>query len=295
MYSIVIPQYGADPQLRICLASIAESLKATKLQTSIEIIVVNNKATEISKKFIDQCRRENPALAIKPIYNEQNLGFGRAVNQGIIRSQGNFIVVLNNDIELDENWFNAVNEGIYNCNVKGAGAFCGKILNSRRSKIESVGLDFKPWGKAVNIGNNERDANKYSSQKVVWGATAAAVVYKKEALNKAGLFNENFFAYLEDVELNLRLIKHSYKTIYLPAAISYHYGGKTADQWTDFRQRYTSRNWWFIFKLHYSFSDFVKYFPKIILEQTKIWLGIKSWRWRFWVLKEIINILIRQK
>lgn len=288
MYSIIIPHYKKNYLLNQCLNSIKESLIATEQQTSIEIIIVDNQATEISKRFINEYQTKNSNLAIKPIYNKKNLGFAKAVNQGIKKAYGKYIVVINNDIKLDENWFNAINQAISKYNRQEISTFFGKVLNEYGTKIESVGLKFKPWGKAINIGNKEAKITKYSQVKKIWGAPASAVVYKKTALEEVGLFNPYFFAYLEDVEINLRLKAEGFKTLYIPEAISYHQGGQTADSWPDFRQRMTARNWWYIIILRYPVKAFCKYLPQILLEQLKLFFAIKSWKWKLWVVKEII-------
>ncbi len=292
MYSIIIPHYQNNNLLEQCLDSIVGSLKETNQATGFEIIIVDNQSSQETKKFIDKYQSTNSNLAIKPIFNQKNLGFAQAVNQGIESSHGEHIVVLNNDIKLDKEWFNVINQNLQmfkNPNVQNIGALFGKVLNANGTKIESAGFKFKPWGKAVNIGNNDSNIDKYNQQKIIWGAPASAVVYKKNALKKIGLFNPIFFAYLEDVEINLRLKAEGFNTLYLPKAIAYHQGGQTADQWTDFRQKYTSRNWWYIFLLRYPVLTFLKYLPLIAVEQTKIWLSITSWQNRFWVIRQIIT------
>jgi GT2 family glycosyltransferase len=294
MYSIIIPHYKNNTILEQCLNSIIDSLKETDQQTSIEVIVVINQASEVSKQFIKQYQKDNYNLAIKPIFNQKNKGFAQAVNQGIKKAHGDYLVVLNNDIKLDQNWFNAINKNIQmfkNSKTKKIGAIFGKVLNEHGTKIESAGFDFKPWGKAINSGNNDPYIDKFSQEKVIWGAPASAVVYNKQALDEIGLFNPVFFAYLEDVDLSLRLQANNYQTLYVPKAVSYHQGGYTADQWTDFRQKYTSRNWWFIFILHYPLLTFIKYLPLILIEQLKIWLKIKKWKNKLWVVKQIISHL----
>lgn len=77
------------------------------------------------------------------------------------------------------------------------------------------------------------------------------------------MFDQDFFAYEEDVDLALRLTKFGYKTLYIPKAISYHLGGGTSNQMGNFRARMDVKNWFFIIIKNYSLKEITKNLPKL--------------------------------
>lgn len=275
MFSVIIPNYNGKEFLPSCLESIDRSLAE-------EIIVVDNGSTDGSLEYLE-------SLDIKLIKNKKNLGFARAVNQGISASKSNYLVVANNDLKFGKNWFKVINQAIGKWERKvGIGAYFGKVLDWEGKKIESVGLDFEIKAKSFNQGNGQIDGpGKYEKTKFIFGASGSAVVYSKKALSEAGFFDRDFFAYLEDVDLSLRLNQLGWKTLYLPRAIAYHAGGQTGDR-LGIRYRLTARNWWFIILKHYPLKVFLKHFPEIIFEQMKNLLAVKNPWFMFWVIKELV-------
>jgi GT2 family glycosyltransferase len=107
-------------------------------------------------------------------------------------------------------------------------------------------------------------------------------------LEKVGFFDEDFFAYLEDVDLSLRLQNAGWKTLCVPQAIAYHLGGGTADRMGDLRYRLVARNWWFIILKHYPARTFFRRFPEIIIEQSKNLVAVRNVKGMLWVVKELL-------
>jgi GT2 family glycosyltransferase len=150
--------------------------------------------------------------------------------------------------------------------------FLGTVLNKTGDRYESQGLKFFISGKCQNISNGKSfQKSKIKNQKshLVWGASAALVVYQKNIIQKIGGFDEDFFAYEEDVDLALRLSKFGYKTLYVPKAICYHLGGGTSNQMGNFRARMDFKNWFFIIIKNYSLKDIFKNLPKITEERLR--------------------------
>ena len=181
--------------------------------------------------------------------------------------------------------------------------YFGTVLNWEGTRVESTGLQYWIKGKAKNRDNGRKLKVKSEKFKVkeefVWGAPASLVVYYKPALEEVGLFDEDFFAYLEDVDLSLRLRAAGWKTLYVPQAVSYHWGGATADRVRNLRYRLVARNWWFIILKHYSFGVFLRNFPAILVEQAKNILSVGGLVGILWVVKELLlkcpRILGRRK
>jgi GT2 family glycosyltransferase len=250
--SIIIPNFNGAHFLTDCLSSLSTSLQNCP-NTNFEIILVDNGSTDNSLFLVKDYK-------LKIIQNSSNLGFAAAVNQGIMASKYPYVCLLNNDLTLDPNWFKYVTTVIKENPNSKITTFCGTILNKEGTKYESQGLSFEYRGKCTNISNNQPYSSKalmlQSSPRLIWGSSAALVVYQKDIIQPIGLFDEDFFAYEEDVDLALRLDKLGYKTLYVPPAISYHLGGGTSNKMGNFRHIHDSKNWIFIIIKNYSFLDF---------------------------------------
>jgi len=266
MFSIIIPNYNGKEFLADCLSSLPKNL---------EVIVIDNSSTDGSVEYLKK-------KEIKLIENKKNLGFAKAVNQGILAAKNNYVVAMNNDLRVEKNWFKVMTEAIKRWqNKEKVGAYFGKVLDWDGKRIESTGLIYWLKGKAFNRGNGEIDsANKYNKEEFIFGASASMVVYYKPALLKIGLFDEDFFAYEEDVDLALRLKEIGWRTLYVPKAISCHLGGATSKRMANFRQRMDTKNWWFIIIKNYPISILIKHGPEILIERIRNLSGlIKATPW----------------
>ncbi|MFH1601798.1 MAG: glycosyltransferase family 2 protein [Candidatus Shapirobacteria bacterium] len=286
MFSFIVPNYNGQKLLSSCLKSIGKQDRKIKK----EIIIIDNASFDDSLRIVKKFQFLNPNFQVKLIKNYKNLGFAAAVNQGIKKARYSYLVIMNNDLVIANDWLERINIGIVNWRDKEkTGAFFGQVLDWKGEKIESTGLIFSSCGKAFNRGNGERaKSSSYQNQEVIWGGSASVIVYAKKALGKIGLFDPMFFAYLEDVDLALRLNNLGLKTVYLPQVISYHQGGATTDK-MKIRYRLAARNWWFIILKHYSLKYFLKNFLGIIKEQLKNFLRVEGITGKFWVISELIK------
>lgn len=245
MISIIIPNLNGAHFLNQLIPNLQKIVPKDS-----EIIIVDNGSTDDSHIYFSQ---------FISIRNSHNLGFAAAVNQGIKAAKNNYVLLLNNDIILDKNWFKNVTDAI-NENPQAA-CFCGTILNKAGDEVESQGVSFEWSGKCLQ--------NKQHPAGIVWGSSGAAVVYKKDILSSIGLFDERYFAYIEDVDVAFRLHKNGYQTILVPQAIAYHLGGGTSNKMGNFRAKQTFKNWlYFIFK-NYSLQQIVINSPAILVERLR--------------------------
>jgi len=127
---------------------------------------------------------------------------------------------------------------------------------------------------------------------LVWGASAAFVVYNKKILKQIGLFDENFFAYEEDVDLALRLHNLNYQTLYIPQAISYHLGGGTSNKMGIFRYKMDAKNWIYIIIKNFSKKEIIKNFPQIIEERLRNLSGLIKQIIRLYKIKSLYYLPI---
>lgn len=260
MISIVIPNFNGRFLLENCLDSIFKNSASPK-----EVIVVDNGSTDDSVTFLKVNHKK-----VKIVKNKKNLGFAAAANQGIKKASQNWVAIINNDVTLDKNWIKSAKETINECKEDKVGCICGTVLNKTGKIVESKGFKYFIFGKAANIDNGKKYIKKQEDEKVVFGSNGAAVIYNKKALKTAGLFDHRFFAYLEDVDLSLRLQKFGFKTIYSTKLICFHLGGKTSDKMGNLREKKSFQNWFYIFLKHYPLKTIIKNLPQICLERLKI-------------------------
>ncbi|MCK5069702.1 MAG: glycosyltransferase family 2 protein, partial [Desulfocapsa sp.] len=118
----------------------------------------------------------------------------------------------------------------------------------------------------------ETDGNYYNTARQVFGACAGAALYRRGFFEELGSFDEDFFAYLEDVDLNLRANSRGKKCWYVPKARVYHIGSATTgSKINDFTVSLSTRNNFCIIVKNYPFSLLLRFFPVICVYQF-FWL-----------------------
>jgi GT2 family glycosyltransferase len=192
-------------------------IKALKKQTTLhDIIAVDNASSD---NFVSVVRQKYPEIAV--LENTDNLGFAGGVNTGIrhaINNDYEFVALINNDATPDPTWLENL---LKSANDTKIGIVTGKLLKTAGT-IDSTGDLYTSWGLAYPRGRNEADTGKYDLEEEVFGATGGASLYRIEMLKEIGLFDEDFFAYYEDVDLSFRAQLAGWKVIYNPKAVAYH-------------------------------------------------------------------------
>ena len=276
-FSIIIPNYNGSAFIPDCLNSLVKSIEHCP-QSKFELIFVDNGSKDDSIELAKNLTKNFPILNTKYLILNTNHGFASAVNRGINKSKYSWVVVLNNDLTMEPNWFELISTTIQKNQDPKITTYFGTVLTKDGTKFESQGLDFKIQGKCLNISNglsfSKSTIYHLPSTKLVWGASASLIVYKKEIIKKIGLFDADFFAYEEDVDLSFRLNKLGYKTLYIPQAISYHLGGGTSNRMGNFRNRMDAKNWIFLIIKNYSATEFWSNFISIFDQRLRNLSGL---------------------
>lgn len=266
-FSVIVPNLNGHLYLPTCINSLLLAFKNANLK-KFQIILVDNASTDNSiNTFSKLIKTYDSSIII----NKQNNGFAASVNQGIAKAKHSYLIVCNNDIKIDKNWFKHIKQAIKN--HPDISTYFGLVLNQNGTKIESQGLNFDWSGKAKNINNGLPYSPKIKNCKLkivnstIWGAPASLVIYKKNVLQKIGGFDDDFFAYEEDVDLCLRLNKSGHKTLFIPQAISYHIGGATSNKMGNLRAIMDTRNWFYIIAKNYPIKKIIKHLPQIITQR----------------------------
>jgi len=227
--TVIIPNYNGKHFLKDCFDSL-------NLQNHIfKVIVVDNGSDDGSANFI----KENyPEFSV--LENKENLGFAKAVNQGINASETEYIFLLNNDVKLKENCIS----NLIDCIKEDEDIFAvaSKMIQYGRDKIDDAGDEYTLLGWTKKVGEN-KPSNQYNNRKEVFSACAGAALYRQKILDKIGYFDENFFAYMEDVDISYRARIHGFKCIYCPQAVVYHHAsGTSGSRYNQFKTRLAARN-----------------------------------------------------
>ena len=222
MINIIIPNYNGLEHLKTCYDSIKkQSFK------EYAVILVDNNSSDGSVNFTKEIFPDSVVLEL-----DKNYGFAKAVNEGINFSLGaadcKFILLLNNDMELDPDFIKTGIETLEKIND--ASMVAVKMLNYfDRSIIDDCGDFIKgKGGSPAARGHGEKDVGQYDEEEYIFGACAGAAFYKKEIFQKIGIFDEDFFAYYEDIDFSFRAHLAGYKCFYQPKAVCYHKRGGTS-------------------------------------------------------------------
>jgi hypothetical protein len=217
LISVVIPNYNGAACLEPCLRSLNR-----QTYRHFEVIVVDNASSDQS---VEMTRREAPQARI--VQQRQNLGFAAAVNRGIEAARGDWIAVLNNDTEAPEDWLAECAAAI--ARHPDASFLACRILEyDRPGRIFSAGDCFLRAGIGYRRGQEQADHERFDLEMPIFAACGCAALYRRIALADHGGFDERFFAYLEDVDLGLRLQAAGAQGYYVPRARIYHRGGTTS-------------------------------------------------------------------
>lgn len=220
--SIVIVSFNTKDLLKKCLKSVVRSLI---LAVSAEVIVVDNGSTDNSP---DMVKKE--FSNIKLIENRENLGFAKAVNQGIKKTQGDFILLLNSDIiakpgaiwKLSEFTRNHPETGVVGgrfFDADGSSQGSCFFLPTLRRAIREFWLGDKGFSvvkKYVPEGEGPSE---------VEAVMGAVFLISRKVIDQVGLFDERYFMYFEDLDYCRRVRKAGFKVYYLPTAEFIHYHG----------------------------------------------------------------------
>ena len=229
--SVIIPNFNGKQFLKTCLNSIKK-----QSYPFYEIIIIDNGSSDGSVQYIHE---NYPELTL--ILNKENLGFAAAVNQGIKKSSSEYVFLLNNDVELEVDSIS----NLLKCIEKDERIFAvsSKMIRySDRSKMDDAGDEYTIFGWTKKVGDG-KSPESYSQERETFSACAGAALYRKSILSEIGCFDENFFAYMEDVDISYRARINGYKCVYCPEAVVYHFGsGTSGSRYNEFKIRLAARN-----------------------------------------------------
>ena len=235
--SIVIPNYNGMAFMEACLTSVlADAPEA-------ELIVVDNASKDGSLEYT---RDHFPEVCILAM--DQNYGFARAVNEGIKAATRPYVILLNNDTEVEPGFTDALAKALQD-DEKVFSAQAKLIQLHHPEKLDDAGNFYCALGWAFARGK-DRSSTYYEEQDRVFATCAGAAIYRKAIFEEIGYFDEAHFAYLEDIDIGWRARIYGYQNLYAPQAKVLHAGsGTSGSRYNEFKVTLSSRNnIWIIYK-----------------------------------------------
>jgi hypothetical protein len=238
--TVVIPTLKGRRWLPNCI----DSLRAQTFPIA-EIIVIDNASSDGSREWLISQHD------LRVIRNETNVGFAAACNQGIRASRSPYIALLNDDTRAEPQWLEALmhamdatllgNKRIGSCASLMLFADQPHLIQSAGIAIDRASIAWDRLG--------GQPVESAGDTKLIFGASGGAALYRREMLDEIGLFDERFFAYLEDVDLAWRAQNAGWRCAFAPHARVLHFTSATSGEGSAFKRRLLGRNkMWLIAK-----------------------------------------------
>lgn len=238
--SVVTPNYNGEKFLKTFFESLSKDSECIG-----EVIIIDNGSSDNSLNYIKNNEFDFP---VKLIENSKNLGFAPAVNQGIKKAKYEYIFSLNNDTEVKKGSIKQMldlitsSDDIFSVQAK-------MLQYNNKELIDDVGDEYNLLAWTKKTGENHK-SEEFDEVMEIFSSCAGAALYKKQLLEELGLFDDNFFAYMEDVDLAIRSKINGYRNLLCPQAIVYHVGSATSgSRYNEFKVKLAARNnVWVVYK-----------------------------------------------
>jgi len=233
--SVVLINYKVGNVVLDCLKALeGQSFK------DFEILIIDNGSSDDSLGQIERLLEGNQlADSIKLIAFKKNLGFAGGGSEGLKHTNSEYIALLNNDTEPDQNWLKELVMAMdSDFNV---GICASKLIVFGTDIIDSAGDGFSTFLKGFKRGEG-REASLYNRKEFIFGAYAGAALYRRKMIDEIGFLDEDFFLIHEDTDLNFRAQLRGWKVLYVPTAVVYHKVRSSIGQMSDMAVYYTLRN-----------------------------------------------------
>jgi GT2 family glycosyltransferase len=236
--SVLTVTYNA----RDFLESYVESLLATnQAGLEVDIVVVDNGSTDGTMEFLQE---HHPAIRV--LRNDEN-NYARALNLGIARSEGEYVVISNNDATVHPEWLQGFLE-VFQQDDR-IGAVQSRIYFAESNLINSVGVEEVEHFYFRDIGFEEEDSERYNTAVERRYVTGGSVMFRRACLEDVGEWDEEFIMFMEDVDYSYRCRENGWKLWYGPRSILYHqYHGSSSH---DLCEYFCTRNRFFYVAKHY--------------------------------------------
>lgn len=217
LVTFIIPHWNNYPLLEKCLLSLCRQTRR-----DFSVTVVDNGSTDGSPELLKARFPEVRVLRL-----DHNSGFARAANLGMNSAASPYLAFLNNDVRLTPAWLELMLRKAED--LPEAGAIASKLYQagSREKRLSSTGNLLLKSGFGRDRGWGELDRGQYDDSDRVFWASGAACLIRSRLFAEVGGWDEDFFAYFEDIDLGMRAHLAGFDCRYQAAAVGYHVGAAT--------------------------------------------------------------------
>jgi len=270
LVSVIIPTFNRKDDLLSCLISLKNST-----YPDLEIIVVDNASTDGTYDAVKQIFPD-----VKIVRNERNLGVTGGRNRGAIESRGDYLLFLDHDMIVDRQMIEELLKVVMADPKIG---IAGPIIYyyDEPSKVWAAGTFINMLTGKISFNDKATNTKCFEAQVI-----PAAIMVKREVLNKVGLFDGTFFATYEDTDFCFRVKKAGYKVVCVPEAKAWHKiptDLKSQELRLLSRSYYIARNRIIFMKKHARLTNFlvflILFMPIYAIYYT--WRGLRYWKLHF--------------
>lgn len=248
----------------------------TKFSTDADVVVIDNASTDSSVQFITSNYPE-----IQVVQLDQNRGYAGGYNYGLKFLTHKHFVLLNSDVEVTESWLSPILD-FYNTH-ENVGCIQPKILDLKnKNRFEYAGAaggfidkDLFAFCRGRILSELEEDNGQYDTATEVFWASGAALFITADLFEKAGGFDEDFFAHMEEIDLCWRLQNKGYTHYCVPSSKIYHLGGGTLSKQSSHKTYLNFRNNLYIITKNYAGNLLIKLAYRMVLD------GVAAFRFLF--------------
>ncbi|HYP13632.1 MAG TPA: glycosyltransferase family 2 protein [Bryobacteraceae bacterium] len=249
---VVIPTLSADFTLSECLGCLARQRYA-----AFQTIVVDNSGKGLVNKL------GSLPLQVQVIENEQNVGFGAAINQGWRATRSEYVVSLNDDALPSPEWLESLVGAVESAPARvGMAASAIRLLGE--GQLDSAGMLIASDGSSKQRGHG-KEQSEYPDLEEVLLPSGAAALYRRGMLQQIGGFDDDFFLYCEDTDVGLRARWAGWSCLYVPGAVVEHRYSHSAGRASAMKAYYVERNRLYVVVKNFPATAVVKALPMYIV------------------------------
>ncbi len=270
LVSVIIVNYKGKQYLQNCLMGVLANS-----YTNYEIIVCDNESADESCEFIKELSIKHKNLFLVAL--QKNYGPSYARNRGVEKAKGKYIAFLDNDTRPEKDWLKEPICEMENDLTIGA-CQCKLLLMREQKKLDYAGDYLSQFGLLVQrVPGGEIDRGQVDQKVEILSAKSAAMVIRKEAFDRAGGFDPDYFIYVEETDLAWRVWLSGFRIIFIPESRVYHEFGTSNAILGSFQQYlnkfHAPKNYLMTLYKNLGTINLIKILPIHLL----LWLGVAFW------------------
>lgn len=252
--TVVIPNYNGIKYIRDCMDSLRK-----QEGIPFDLLIVDNGSKDGSLEVLQEEYTEARVIAL-----EENTGFCHAVNLGIQNSNTPYVILLNNDTVVKAGFVESLVKAIEES--ERIFSVSSMMLSMKdESIIDDAGDGYSMLGWAYARGKG-KTVSRYEKRAEIFAACGGAAIYRKAIFEEIGYFDENHFAYLEDIDIGYRARIYGYRNVYEPAAKVIHAGSATSgSRYNEFKTKLSSANNAYMIAKNMPFLQWLLNLPFLLL------------------------------